>query len=313
MARFLINRLLYGGAVLLGVTVLVFSLIHLSGDPLAGLLPPGSSPEQAASIRRQYGLDRPLPEQYASFLTRALRGDFGQSWRQGRPALDAVLERLPNTIVLTALAIGLASAVGLGLGLAAGARPGGMIDIVARFLAAIGQSIPGFWLGTMLILAFAVRLRWLPSSGLDGPASLVLPTVALAAYPAAMLTRLLRASLIETLGQDFIRTARAKGLPSGAVVRGHALRNALLPALAFAGLQVGFLLGGAIVIEGVFAYPGIGQLALTAVADRDVPLIQAIALVVAALIVGLSMAVDILARWLDPRFAGATMAQAEGG
>jgi peptide/nickel transport system permease protein len=312
MTRFLINRLLYAGAVLLGVTVLVFSLLHLSGDPLTGLLPPGSSPEQTASIRQQYGLDRPLPEQFATFLARAVRGDLGRSWRQGRPALDAVLERLPNTVALTAAAIALAAAIGLGLGLAAGARPGGFIDGLARLLAAIGQSIPGFWLGAILILAFAVRLRWLPSSGLDGPASLVLPTVALAAYPAAMLTRLLRASLIETLGQDFIRTARAKGLPTRVVVRGHALRNALLPALAFAGLQVGFLLSGAVVIEGVFAYPGIGQLALTAVADRDLPLIQAVALVVAVLIVGLNIAVDILARWLDPRVADATMAPSTG-
>jgi ABC-type dipeptide/oligopeptide/nickel transport system permease component len=175
-------------------------------------------------------------------------------------------------------------------------------------VAALGQAVPGFWLGTLLILVFAVRLQWLPSSGLDGPASLVLPTIALAMYPAAMLTRLLRASVIETLGQDFIRTARAKGLPQGEVLRGHAFRNALLPALAFAGLQLGFLLGGAVVIEGVFAFPGIGQLALTAVADRDVPLIQAIALVIAALIVGVGIAVDVLARWLDPRLAEPTAA-----
>lgn len=301
MIRFLIGRILYAVTVLLGVTVLVFALIHLSGDPLAGLVPPGSSPEQAESIRKQFGLDRPLLEQYGSFLMRASRGDFGESWRQGRPALDAVMERVPNTLMLTAAAIAVASVVGIGLGLGSGARPGGVIDLAARVFASLAQAVPGFWLGTVLILVFAVRLNWLPSSGLSGPGSLVLPALALATYPTAMLTRLLRGSLVETLGQEYIRTARSKGLGERAVVVGHALRNSLLPALGFAGLQIGFLLGGAVVIEGVFAYPGIGQLALSAVANRDLPLIQAFVIVVAVLIVGSSLLIDVLARWLDPR------------
>lgn len=301
MIRFLINRMIYAVSVLLGVTVLVFALIHLSGDPLAGLVPPGSSPEQEASIRKQFGLDRPLLEQYGSFLLRAGQGDFGESWRQGRPALDAVLERLPATLMLTAAAIVVASVVGLGLGLGAGARPGGAVDMAARVFASLAQAVPGFWLGTLLILVFAVRLHWLPSSGLSGPGSLILPALALATYPTAMLTRLLRSSLVETMGQEYIRTARSKGLAERAVVIGHALRNALLPALGFAGLQIGFLLGGAVVIEGVFAYPGIGQLALGAVANRDVPLIQAFVIVVAVLIIGSSLLIDVAARWLDPR------------
>lgn len=303
MVRFLINRILYAVTVLLGVTVLVFALLHLSGDPLAGLVPPGSSPEQEASIRKQFGLDRPLHEQYGSFLLRAGRGDFGESWRQGRPAMDAVLERLPNTLLLTAAALGIAGVVGLGLGLGAGARPGSVIDAAARVFASLAQAVPGFWLGTLLILVFAVRLQWLPSSGMSGPGSLVLPALALATYPTAMLTRLLRSSLVETMGQEYIRTARSKGLAERAVVLGHAVRNALLPALGFVGLQIGFLLGGAVVIEGVFAYPGIGQLALGAVAHRDLPLIQAFVIVVAILIVGSSLLIDLLARWLDPRLA----------
>lgn len=312
MARFLIQRCGYAIAVLLGVTALVFSLTHLSGDPLAGLLPPGSSPEQAASIRAQLELDRPLPVQYGGFLVRLMGGDFGQSWRQGRPALDAVMERLPNTLALTAAAVVLASVIGLGLGLAAGARPGGGPDVAARAFAALGQAVPGFWLGTLLILVFAVRLQWLPSSGLSGPGSLVLPSLALAVYPAAVLTRLLRGSLLETMGQDFIRTARAKGLRETTVLRMHALRNALLPALAFVGVQLGYLVGGAIVIEGVFAYPGIGQLALAAVADRDLPVIQAFVIVVATMIVIANMVVDVAARWLDPRLADAVPATTEG-
>ena len=313
MLQFLVQRFGYAIAVLLGVTALAFSLVHLSGDPLDGLLPPGSSPEQAASIRQQLGLDRPLPVQYAIFLVRLASGDLGQSWRQNRPAMEAVLERLPYTLALSAAAIAFASIVGLGLGVTAGVRPGREADVAARSFAALGQAVPGFWLGTLLILIFAVRLHWLPSSGMSGASSLILPSLALAVYPAAVLTRLVRSSLIEAMSQDFIRTARAKGLPRTKVVHVHALRNALLPALAYAGVQIGYLVGGAIVIEGVFAYPGIGQLALAAVADRDLPVIQAFVIVVATLIVTANMMVDVAARWLDPRLAEPATAAAEVG
>jgi peptide/nickel transport system permease protein len=303
MIRFLLLRVIYAAAVLLGVTGLVFGLIHLAGDPLAGLVPPGSSPQQQATMRRAYGLDRSLPEQYARFLGRAVRGDFGESWRQRRPALVAVLDRLPATLALTAAAVALATLAGGVLGVLAGARPGGLLDTLATGVALLGQAVPGFWLGTLLILVFAVQFRWLPSSGLDGPRSLVLPAIALAAYPTATITRLLRVAMAETIGQDYVRTARAKGLSPLTVLRDHALRNALLPALAYVGLQIGFLLGGAVVIEAVFAYPGVGQLALGAVADRDIPVIQAFVVVLASLILGVNLLVDLLARWLDPRLS----------
>src|SRR5918997_102876 len=275
MVGFLINRLLHSAAVLFGVVSVTFALLHLAGDPLAGLIPPGAAPEVESQIRTAYGLDRPLPEQYLDFVGRAMRGDFGDSWRQGRPALGAVLERLPATLVLTLVATVLAVAVGSFLGVSAAARPGSAWDIAARSTALLGQAIPAFWLGKMLILLFAVALQWLPSSGLEGPGGVILPAFALAAYPAAPLTRLLRASMTETLGADYIRTARAKGLSRSRILIGHALRNAALPALAFTGLQVGFLLGGAVIVEGVFAYPGIGGLALDAVATRDIPLVEA--------------------------------------
>ena len=239
MVGFLINRLLHAVAVLFGVVSVTFALLHLAGDPLAGLIPPGAAPEVESQIRIAYGLDRPLPEQYLDFVGRAMRGDFGDSWRQGRPALGAVLERLPATLWLTAVATALAVAVGSFLGVIAAARPGSPWDIVARSTALLGQAVPAFWLGTMLILLFAVDLQWLPSSGLQGPAGVILPALSLAAYPAATLTRLLRASMIETLGADYIRTARAKGLSRSRILIGHALRNAALPALAFTGLQVG--------------------------------------------------------------------------
>jgi ABC-type dipeptide/oligopeptide/nickel transport system permease component len=309
MLRFIVGRVAYAALVLFGVTTLVFVLIHLSGDPLAGLVPPGSSPEQLARLRVAYGLDQSLPAQYLAFLGRAIHGDFGESWRQGRPALAVVLERLPATLALAASATALATVVGVGLGLAAGWRAGSGVDLAARALALSGQAIPGFWLGTILIVLFAVRLHWLPSSGLDGPASLVLPEATLAAFPAAALTRLVRAGLRETRGADWLRTARAKGLPENAILFGHALRNALLPALAFVGVQAGFLLGGAVVVESVFAYPGIGLLALNAVADRDLPIVEAFVAVVALAIVAVEIVVEVAARLLDPRLrANASLA-----
>ena len=301
MAGFVVQRIAYGLAVLFAVTSLVFGLIHLSGDPLAALVPPGSSPEQTAKLRAHFGLDRPVAVQYATFISNAIQGDFGDSWRARRPALETVLDRLPATLALTGAAIALALALGIPLGIAAGSRPGGAVDLAATGLALLGQAVPGFWLGTLLILFFAVRLHWLPSSGGDGVRAIVLPALTLAAYPAATITRLLRSSLIETLSGDYIRTARGKGLSPWAVVRGHALRNAALPTLAFVGLQVGFLLGGAVVVEGVFAYPGIGQLALQSVASRDLPVVQAFVVVVAALIVVVGFATEALARWIDPR------------
>ncbi len=301
MVGFLINRLLHAVAVLFGVVSVTFALLHLAGDPLAGLIPPGAAPEVESQIRTAYGLDRPLPEQYLDFVGRAMRGDFGDSWRQGRPALEAVLERLPATIWLTTLATTLAVVVGSFLGVSAAARPGSAWDIVARATALLGQAVPAFWLGTMLILFFAVALQWLPSSGLEGPGGVILPALSLAAYPAATLTRLLRASMMETLGADYIRTARAKGLSRSRILIGHALRNTALPALAFTGLQVGFLLGGTVIVEGVFAYPGIGGLALDAVAARDIPLVEAFVWVVAVIILVANLLTDVLAMLLDPR------------
>ena len=301
MVGFLINRLIHAVAVLFGVVSLTFVLLHLAGDPLAGLIPPGASPEVANQIRAAYGLDRPLPEQYVDFVGRAMRGDFGESWRQGRSALAAVLERLPATLALTLAATLLAVGVGCVLGVVAAAWPGSAWDVVARLTALLGQAVPAFWLGTMLIVLFAVDLRWLPSSGLDGASGVILPALSLAAYPAATLTRLLRASMLEILGADYIRSARAKGLSRSRILIRHALRNAALPALAFTGLQIGFLVGGAVIVEGVFAYPGIGGLALDAVASRDIPLVEAFVWVVALLILIVNTLTGVLATLLDPR------------
>jgi ABC-type dipeptide/oligopeptide/nickel transport system permease component len=301
MVSLLISRLLYAVAVLFGVVSVTFALLHLAGDPLAGLMPPGATPEVEAQIRHAYGLDRPIPAQYVDFVTSAMRGDFGDSWRQGRPASEAVLERLPATLLLTALATAFAVFVGSSLGVAAAAWPGTLWDSLARLSALLGQAVPAFWLGTMLILLFAVNLKWLPSSGLDSADGLVLPALSLAAFPAATLTRLVRASLIDVLASDYIRTARSKGLPLRQILIGHALANAALPALGFTGLQAGFLLGGAVVVEGVFAFPGIGGLALDAVSTRDIPLVAAFVYVVAILILVINTLTSVVAALIDPR------------
>jgi peptide/nickel transport system permease protein len=301
MIGYLITRALHSLAVLFGVVSVTFVLLHVAGDPLAGLMPPGASPETAAQIRHAYGLDRPLPAQYLDFVARAMVGDFGDSWRQGRSALEAVLERLPATLALVGIATALAVGIGSILAIGAASRPGSLWDFVARLTALLGQAIPAFWLGTMLILVFAVDRQWLPSSGLNGPIGYILPALSLAAYPAATLTRLLRASMIETLGADYIRTARAKGLPRAQILFRHAARNAALPALAFAGLQTGFLLGGAVVVEGVFAFPGIGGLALDAVGSRDIPLVGAFVWTVAIIILLVNIVTAWVAVVVDPR------------
>lgn len=303
MTSFFLNRLLHAVAVLFGVVSVTFLLLHLGGDPLAGLVPPGASPEVEAQLRHAYGLDRPLPEQYLTFAGRAMVGDFGESWRQGRPALAAVLERLPATVVLTLAATAISTLVGCTLGVAAAANEGSTWDWLARLVAMLGQAVPAFWLGTMLILLFAVRLNWLPASGMTGAAGVLLPALALAAYPAATLTRLVRASMIDNLRADYVRTARAKGLPERVVMREHALRNAALPALAYTGLQAGFLLGGAVIVEGVFAYPGIGSLALDAVFTRDIPLVEAFVWTVAIMILVVNTGTALIAAVIDPRLA----------
>lgn len=301
MLCYLSNRIVHAIAVMFGVVSLVFLLMHVAGDPLAGLLPPGSSPEVEAELRHQFGLDRPIVEQYAKFVAGGMHGDFGDSWRQQRPALTAVLERLPASIWLTLMAMALAVLVGGTLGIESAVFPDSILGRGAVVFALVAQAIPAFWLGTILIYFFAVRLNWLPSSGMDGPVAVVLPAFTLAAYPAAMIARLIRVAMGEAMAGDYIRTARAKGLSRRRIVFDHALRNALLPTLSFIGLQAGFFFGGAVVVEGVFAYPGIGTLALDAAFSRDIPLVGAFVWTVALLILSVNLALDMVAAFLDPR------------
>jgi peptide/nickel transport system permease protein len=305
MIAFLLRRLVGLATVLLAVVTVTFGLIHLSGDPVDALAPPGASPADRANLAARYGLDDSLIQQYVTFMGNALRGDFGDSWRQDRPALDAVMERLPATLALLGSALAIAIAVGIALGVASVLFPNRLVTGAVNLVALAGQAIPAFWLGTVLILIVAVRWRLLPASGLDGAGSLILPAVTLALHPLALVTRLLRASLRETMGQDFIRTARSKGLREGRIILGHAARNSLLPVLSYLGLQASFLIGGSVVVESVFAWPGLGSLTYDAATARDLPIIQASVTVIAILIVLIHLAVDVIARLVDPRLATA--------
>lgn len=284
-----------------GVSLIAFALTHLSGDPAALLLPPSATPEDIAIFRTAAGLDRPLPEQYLDFVQRAVRGDFGRSIRHGEPALGLVLDRLPATLELAGAALVISLVVSLPLGIAAAVRRGGAVDQGSLALSLVGQAFPVFWLGIVLIIVFAESLRWLPASGRGTPAHLILPALALSAYSTAVITRLLRSSLLDVLSADFIRTARSKGLSSTVVLLRHALRNAALPVVTVIGLQVGALLGGAVITEEVFAYPGMGRLAFQAISNRDFAVVQAFVVLMALVVTGISLAVDLLYAWLDPR------------
>ncbi len=298
---YLAQRLLHGVAVLLGVSVVVFGLTWLTGDPASVLLPVNTPPEQVAVFRHSMGFDQPVPVQYLSFLGRALHGDFGVSFRHRSSALPLVAERLPVTLRLMAAALAFALLLALPLGILGATFHGRWPDLLSRIVALLGQSIAAPWLGVMLILVFAVNLRWLPSSGANRPDAIILPAIVAGAYSAAGLTRLLRSSLLEVLGNDYIRTARAKGLAERSIMAQHALKNAAIPVIAFLGIQITFMFGGTIVAETMFAYPGMSRLAVEAIATRDLPVIQVFVLLAGGLVVLVNLLVDVLYAWLDPR------------
>lgn len=301
MTRFLAVRTLRGGATLLGVLALTFALGRLTGDPVALLLPQSATLEDYAAMRARLGLDAPLAAQFGAYLTGALRGDLGTSLVQNRPALELVLERLPATLRLGALALGLAVVLGLPLGVLAAVRRGGRLDRTVRDASLALQALPSFVVGILGILLFGVALRWLPTFGSDGPLHHVLPVATLALLPFALLVRLTRSSLLEVLHEDYVRTARAKGARPTAVVVRHALRNAVAPVITVLGLQLGGIIGGAVVIETVFAWPGVGSLAVGAINGRDYPIVQAVVVLSAAAFVVANLLVDLAYGLLDPR------------
>jgi len=301
MARFVVQRLFDSVVVLLGVSLLVFFLVRLSGDPAATLLPVEASREDYVALRKSLGLDRPLPEQYIRFLGRAIRGDFGLSIRHRIPALPTVLERLPATLKLTFVGMLISLAIAVPLGVVSATKRNTVVDALARIAALLGQAMPTFWLGILLIMLFAVRLRWFPVVGQADLEHLILPAVTLGAFAAPVQMRLLRSSLLEVLNTDFIRTAHSKGVPPRRVILRHALKNAALPFVTVSGLQVGSWLGGALITEAVFAYPGMGLLAVNAIQQIDLPVVQAYVVVVAICILAVNFLVDLSYAYLDPR------------
>jgi len=293
------------GSVLLvvfGVCTLVFLLIHLvPGDPVEAMLGESARPADRQALRAALGLDRPLGEQYLRYLGGLVRLDPGQSFQFQRPVADLLAERIPATLELAGTALALALAVAVPLGVLAARNQGGALDSGAMGLSLLGISIPNFWLGPLLILVFSLWLGWTPVSGCDGPVSLILPAVTLGSGLAAVLARMVRASVLEVLGEDYIRTARAKGLSEATVIRRHALRNAWLPVLTLVGLQLGGLLGGAVITETIFAWPGIGSLLVEAIRNRDYPVVQASVLLVSLAYVLVNTLTDLVYAWVDPR------------
>lgn len=301
MQRYLISRIGQSLIVLAGVFVLVFFMIRLTGDPAATMMPREATPEQVAAFRRQMGFDRPIIVQFADFIRKAATGDFGNSTRYRLPALPIIAERLPATVWLATAALLFAVLLGIPLGLVSGARPNSLIDYLGRLVSLLSQTVPNFWLALMLIILFAVQLRWLPTSGNDKPLSIVLPAFVLGLPTFGRVVRLTRAVVLEIMGEDYIRTARSKGLTDTLVFYRHALRNALIPLISVVGIQYGYMLGGSVIIESVFAWPGLGRMIAESVVNRDFALVQAIAFFTSLTIILLNLLTDLAYGMIDPR------------
>lgn len=303
MTNYIIKRILSGLLTIWITTVAVTLLIHLvPGDPVQIMYAQSQSttPEQLEEIRRHLGLDRPIYEQYFIYMSRVLRGDFGTTIRGNQPVLELLLIRLPNTLTLAFTSLIITMVVGVSLGFFAAYKRGTWIDTTLMTTSIIGISIPSFWLGLMLIYLFSIRLGWLPVSGTDYK-NLILPAFTLGLANAAAVSRLTRSSMIDVLSQDYMRTARAKGLPETTVLSRHALRNGLVNVVNMLGLQFAYMMGGAIVIENVFAWNGLGRLAIQSIFQRDYPVIQGFILIFATVVVIVSIVLDLLYAWIDPR------------
>jgi peptide/nickel transport system permease protein len=302
MIRFLIRRIGQGLLVVLGVTMVVFVATRLVGDPVKVMLPLSATDQQRAAFQHQLGLDKPIGEQFVSFVGDLATLDFGNSLWQRRPAMAIVLQHLPLTLVLIACSLSLAIALAVPLGAFAALRPGGIADRITTLGGLLGLSIPQFWLGLMLIVFFAVTLRLLPTSGIGGPSHIILPAATMALPSLARLMMMVRSSVIDELNQQYIRTARAKGLHFTTVLFGHAMRNALVPFLTLAGWEfISALAGYTVVVESVFAWPGLGLTALKAIDHSDLFLLQAIVFTVAIIIVVVNIALDVVFKAIDPR------------
>ena len=301
MKSYLLRRLWQSLLVIFGVSVVVFLILHLTGDPAALMLPPDATAEDIAKFRHDMGFDDPVAVQYVRFLKGAVRGDFGQSIRHGEPAMGLVVERLPATFELAGAGLVIALALAIPAGIVSAVRRNTSIDYISTVVALLGQAMPTFWLGIMLILVFSVRLNWLPSSGRGDVEHLILPAITLGLFTTARITRLTRSGMLEVLGQDYIRTARAKGVAEPPVVWKHALKNAAIPIVTIVGIELGTLLGGSVITETIFAWPGVGRLSVQAIFNRDYPVVQSAVFLLASTFVIVNFLVDVVYTYLDPR------------
>ncbi|MDI3342053.1 MAG: ABC transporter permease [Sphaerobacter sp.] len=301
MQRFIVTRLIYGVFVVFLAVTAVFFMLRLTGDPVLLFAPMDTSAKDLDEIRERMGFNDPLWVQYGRYMRDALRGDFGESTRLHRPATAVVVERLPATLELGVAALGISLAVGIPLGMLAAVRHGSVWDRLAGLLAVIGQAVPNFWLGILLILLFAVALKWLPTSGRGSWEQLIMPAVALAAASVARYARLTRSAMLDVLRQDYIRTAHAKGLSPTRVIWGHAFKNASISLITTTALEIGRLLGGAVVIEQMFAWPGVGRVTVQALLNRDFAVVEASVVLFAVVYTVANLLADICYAWVNPQ------------
>jgi peptide/nickel transport system permease protein len=299
--RYVLARLTQSALVVLLSLTAVFGMVRLGGDPVLLFLPMDIQSKDVDAIRQQLGFNDPLLVQYGRYMGGAVRGDFGESLRYRRPALGLVLERLPATLLLAGSAIVLTLLIAVPLGVITAVRRDTMVDHLGTIVTVLGQATPGFWLGLMLIYVFAVQLRWLPTGGTGTLAHLVMPSVVLAAFFAARVARLTRSATLDILGEEYIKTARAKGLGEARVIGKHTLRNSAIPILTLAGLEAGQLLGGAVIAETIFAWPGLGRLTVQALLNRDFPVVMAAVSFTSVVFTLMNLVVDLAYGWLDPR------------
>ncbi len=301
MQRYLVNSVMQSMLVLVGVLVMVFFMVRATGDPAAVMLAREASPEQVAAFREKMGFNRPLLVQFGDFVVKAVQGDFGDSLHYRQPALVLILERLPYTLHLAVIGLSLAVAIGVPLGLLGGSSPGSPVDWVGRLVGLLGQTVPPFWLALLMIIVFAVGLRWFPTSGSERWNAVAMPAFVLSLGTMGRLVRLTRSSVLEIMGDDYIRTARSKGLLPRVIFFRHALRNAAIPLITVIGVQFGYMLGGTVIIESVFAWPGLGSLTAESIGRRDFPLVQGIAFLTSVIVVGLTLLTDLAYVLIDPR------------
>ena len=309
MHVYVMRRCLQSCVVFGAILVIVFLMLQITGDPAAVLMPLDASAEDLQAFRQEMGFDQPLPRQFTAFLfggpnTRGIiRGDFGFSYRHEIPAMGLVLEHFPNTVLLAVVAVLIAVTLAIPAGVLSASFRNSWIDYVCSVGSMFGQSMPNFWLGLLLILLFAALLGWLPTSGFDAWYSVLLPALTAGLYATARIMRMVRSRMLEVLGMDYIRTARSKGIRESVVVLRHALKNAAIPVVTLVGLELGILLGGTVVTEAVFAWPGVGFLVVDAISNQDYPVVQAAVALLACVFVVVNLVVDLLYAWLDPRIS----------